>query len=868
MSAADFSFDHPIPLDILRRRAHNHRWATVQPEVIPLTAADPDFPVAPVVQQALTRYVSDGVFSYGPPLGLPEFREAVAAYHREHKGVDVQAEQVIAVDSAARGMSVVCRALLRPGDEAIILDPVDFLFPRTAESAGATIRRLGFDWERRRFPVQELSALITPHTRLIYLCHPHNPLGLLFTRHELRQLVDLAELHDLRIVCDEIWSDIVYPGQRFHSILSIAGAATRCVTLTGFSKNFGLAGLRVGAVVAPDERLHELIVKATEATDTIGGTSTLSQVAATAALVDGWPWFTGFLSHLHTMRNLVVDGLNAIPGVRAHSPQATYVVLADVSAYGERVEDICARLIDRAGVALVPGSTAFFGPGAEGHLRLSFATHRDVLTEALARLTATFEDFAEHGLSGGGTVLNSRRAVGLHELTDLKAQVTGPVLLPGDGRYAEETATWNLALTHRPAVVVGATGASDVQVAVRFAGQRKLPVAVVATGHGAVVPADGALLINLRRMDGVTIDPRAGTATVGAATEMQTLVDAAAEHDLAPLAGSSPNVGVVGFTLGGGLSPVLGRAHGYAADHVVGAEIVTPDGELRRIDAETEPDLFWAVRGGKGNFGVVTSLTVRLVPVTRIYGGGLYFLSRHAGAVLNAFREAVGDAPEELSLSLAFLRLPAVPSVPEQLQSRFTVHVRVAFLGPAAEGERLIAGLRAAAPTLIDSVAEMPFTAMASIHDDPVDPVPEYEISTLLHSFPREAADALLAAAGPRVDSPALLVEIRQLGGALSRDPKTPNAVGNRDAQFQFFAAVVADPGMTKNFRGALAGLVRALDPWSMGRKQANFLSEYDTAEAVEKAYEPAAFERLLQIKEAWDPHNLFRINHNVRARS
>ncbi|HWG98699.1 MAG TPA: pyridoxal phosphate-dependent aminotransferase [Pilimelia sp.] len=395
MNAAEFSFDNPIPIDSLRKRAYNYRWATVPPGVIPLTAADPDFPVAPVIQQALIRYISDAVFSYGPPLGLPEFREAVAAYHRVRKGIDVHADHVIAVDSAARGMSVACRALLRPGDEAIVFDPVDFLFPRTVEGAGATVRRLGFDWRRRCFPLHDLPALVTPRTRLIYLCHPHNPLGLLFTRAELQLLVDVASRYDLRIVCDEIWSDIVYPGQRFHSVLSVAGAARRCVTLTGFSKNFGLAGLRVGAIVAPDVQLNRLIAETSEAADTIGGASTLSQVAATAALVDGWPWFTAFLAHLHAMRDLVVDGLNAIPGVRAYAPQATYVVLADVSTYGQRAEDICAQVYDRAGVALVPGSTEFFGPGARGHIRLSFATHRDVLTEALRRLATAFAAFAQ-----------------------------------------------------------------------------------------------------------------------------------------------------------------------------------------------------------------------------------------------------------------------------------------------------------------------------------------------------------------------------------------------------------------------------------------------------------------------------------------
>ena len=452
-------------------------------------------------------------------------------------------------------------------------------------------------------------------------------------------------------------------------------------------------------------------------------------------------------------------------------------------------------------------------------------------------------------------------------LDRLAAEVTGPVLVPGDEEYAAETATWNLAVDYRPAVAVGAACVADVQAAVRFAGARELPVAVVATGHGAVGPADPGLLINLRRMDDIVVDQEQRTATVGAAVEMQQLIFATAEHGLAPLAGSSPNVGVVGYTLGGGLSPALGRAYGYAADHVRAAEIVTPDGQLRHIDQETEPDLFWAIRGGKGNFGVVTSLTLDLFPVTRLYGGGLFYDGEHADAVLEEYRKLVADAPEILTASVAFLRLPPLPFVPEPLQGRLTVHVRISYLMWAAEAEELIAGLRGAAPTLIDSVREMPFTDVASIHNDPVDPLPACESSAQLADFPREAADALIAAAGPEADTPALLVEIRQLGGALGREPEEPNAVGNRDARFQLFAVAVGDPGLQQTLRPALQSVVDALAPWGTGTTPINFLSSFDiTTEAVSKAYEPATFERLARIKNDYDPKDLFRVNHNIPA--
>jgi hypothetical protein len=451
------------------------------------------------------------------------------------------------------------------------------------------------------------------------------------------------------------------------------------------------------------------------------------------------------------------------------------------------------------------------------------------------------------------------------DVARLAEEVTGPVLTPGDEDYPAETATWNMALIEHPAVVVGATSAADVQAAVRFAAANGLPVAPVATGHGAPMAADDALMINLSRINDVDVDAGSRTATIGAAVKAQNLIEAAAPEGLAFPAGSSPNVGVVGYSLGGGLSSTLGRTYGFAADHVAAAEVVTADGELRRIDPDTEHDLFWAIRGGKGNFGVVTSLTLDLMPVTQLYGGGIYFAAEHVKPVLDAFRRLVADAPQALTASFAFLRLPDDPSVPKPLRERFSVHVRIAYLGPPAEGERLVADLRAVAPALVDQVAEMPYTGIAAIHADPVDPVPSYETSSLLHDFPAEAADALIAAVGPKVDTPVVMVEVRQLGGALAHEPAVPNAVGNRDAAFQLFAGAFAESGMEERFRTPLADLAGALAPWSTGGKQANFLTGYDTAvDEVAKAYEPDIYQRLTQIKREYDPTDMFRINHNI----
>jgi FAD/FMN-containing dehydrogenase len=228
----------------------------------------------------------------------------------------------------------------------------------------------------------------------------------------------------------------------------------------------------------------------------------------------------------------------------------------------------------------------------------------------------------------------------------LSAKVDGVVLAPGDDGYADECATYNLAVPRRPAVVVGAASPGDVGAAVRFGLARGLPVGVLATGHATSVASDGAVLVTTKRMNAVSVDPVTRTARVGAGARWQQVIEAAAPHGLAPLSGSSPLVGVVGYSLGGGLSPTLGRTHGWAADHVRAIEMITSDGRLTRATAERETDLFWAARGGKDNFGIATAIEFDLFEVPRLYGGALYFPGELAADVLHAYQEWAPALPE------------------------------------------------------------------------------------------------------------------------------------------------------------------------------------------------------------------------------
>ncbi|MDN5751387.1 MAG: FAD-binding oxidoreductase, partial [Pseudonocardia sp.] len=327
-------------------------------------------------------------------------------------------------------------------------------------------------------------------------------------------------------------------------------------------------------------------------------------------------------------------------------------------------------------------------------------------------------------------------------------------------------AAFNTTHTARPAVVVGATCAADVAETVRWAVSRGRAVTVQSTGHGLQADLAGSVLVTTRRMSAVSIDPVARTVRVGAGVRWAQVIEAATPYGLAPLNGSSSQVGVIGYTLGGGLGP-MARRYGFAADHVRRAQLVTADGRIREVDAATDPELFWALRGGKGNFGIVTELEFELMPVAALYGGGIFFPGAAAAEVLHAFRAWVETLPEEAGTSVALLRLPPLPELPEPLRGQFVVHLRFAHLGPADEGAALLAPMRAVAPAVMDLVADMPYAAVDSIHMDPVDPMPIWERGATLRELPAAAVEELLAAAGPGVEVPLM-------GGRRGSHPPAP----------------------------------------------------------------------------------------------
>ncbi|MFF0477718.1 FAD-binding oxidoreductase [Streptomyces sp. NPDC004284] len=447
------------------------------------------------------------------------------------------------------------------------------------------------------------------------------------------------------------------------------------------------------------------------------------------------------------------------------------------------------------------------------------------------------------------------------DLRLLRSDVAGRVLVPGDPELPEETAGFHLAATHHPVAVVAAASAQDVVTAVRWAAGRGIPVAVQATGHGGV-STDGALLITTRRLHQVTVDAERRVARVEAGATWREVIDAAAAHGLAPLSGSFSGVGAVGYTLGGGIG-LLSREYGFAADHVLALDLVTADGRPRHVTADTEPDLFWAVRGGGGGFGVVTAFEVRLFPVPTLYAGGIFFAASSASEVLHAYRAWTPTLPESASSSVALLRMPPLEELPEPLRGKFVVHLRFSYNGPAEEGRALLAPMRAAGESVLGEVGELPFQDTDAVHQDPKDPMAAWHQGALLRTLDADTVDALLDAAGPQLNIPPVMVEIRQLGGALSRPATPPNAVAGRDGAYVVHVAGPLLPGLEDAVPATGNGILDALKPWTTGTALLNFLGEA-TAQDLAAAWGPDVHARLVGIKGAVDPGNLFRFGPDL----
>ena len=438
------------------------------------------------------------------------------------------------------------------------------------------------------------------------------------------------------------------------------------------------------------------------------------------------------------------------------------------------------------------------------------------------------------------------------------------VLRPDSPDWDEARRAWNLAVDQHPEAVVLAESAADVVDAVAYARENGLRVAVQGTGHGAASlgPLAGTLLLRTERMRGVQVDAGARVARVEAGALWLEVVEAAAAHGLAPLAGSSPDVGVVGYVLGGGLS-FLGREHGLAAHALVAAELVTAEGRLVRAGEESNRDLLWALRGGGGSFGAVTAVEIRLFPVAEVYAGILWFPFERASEVLHAWAELTrGGLPDELTTIGRLLQLPPLPDIPEPVRGKSFAIVEVISTGDPAATDALLAPLRALGPVM-DTIGPISTPELSRLHMDPEHPVPGLGDGAALASLPAEAVDELVRVAGPGSGSPLLSVEVRQLGGALGRPLPEHAALACAPGEYVLYAVgIAATPELAAAAEARLGALRGAVAPWTAATVVPNF-AEGDRDPS--SFWQGDTYARLRRIKDEVDPENVFRSNHPVR---
>ena len=448
----------------------------------------------------------------------------------------------------------------------------------------------------------------------------------------------------------------------------------------------------------------------------------------------------------------------------------------------------------------------------------------------------------------------------------LNADFSGQLISPGDDGYDAARRVWNAAIDRYPALIARASGTSDVVTAVRFARERDLPVSIRGGGHSAAghAVADGALMIDLSAMKTTRIDPAESIAVAGAGLLWSELDAATQAFGLATTGGVVGTTGIAGLTLGGGIG-YLDRLAGLTCDNLLGAEIVTADGRVLQVSADSHPDLFWALRGGGGNFGVVTSFSYRLHPVTGAFGGLLGYTLDRAAEVLQAYREASAEAPDRLALYAALVTAPPAPFVPERLRGQRVVGVIPVYFGSPDDAARALAPLRALGSPVVDLTRPMSYQEVQHLTEGLNPPaMHHYYTSEWLHGLDDQTIEALVESAAD-APSPHSLISLKRMGGAAGRVPADAtafwyrNAVHHLDIHAQW--APDGEPGPHVAWARAAGRAARSA---SAGGGYVNFIGAEDPGR-VPAAY-GGNYGRLARVKAAYDPENFFHFNANIRS--
>lgn len=441
--------------------------------------------------------------------------------------------------------------------------------------------------------------------------------------------------------------------------------------------------------------------------------------------------------------------------------------------------------------------------------------------------------------------------------------IDGRIATPTDTDWDEVRLGWNLATDQRPEAVALVTSAEDVAKTVSFAAAHGLRVAGQGTGHGSAgLPSlEGTILIKTERMRGIEIDPAARTARVEAGVLSLELGEAAQPHGLCGMPGSSPDVGVIGYTLGGGLS-WLGRKHGFACNRVSAIELVTAAGEARTVTPEEGADLFWALRGGGGCYAIVTALRIELLPIAELYAGALVFPAEVGVEAVRAYRDWAAGQPDEVSSVVRFVTPPPIPDVPEPIRGRPLLTIDGACIGTQAEGEAAFAPLREIGETIMDTLEWMPVAGLSRIHMDPESPVPGIGEGGLVSELSDAAIEAFVSLAGPGSGSPLLLSELRRLGGAFGRPAENSGALSHLEADYVMYSVgMPMTPELGEAIGGHLAKIGETMKPFAAAGSYFNFTEAPCDVDAILPA---EVCERLREVKRAHDPESRIVANHAV----
>ena len=450
------------------------------------------------------------------------------------------------------------------------------------------------------------------------------------------------------------------------------------------------------------------------------------------------------------------------------------------------------------------------------------------------------------------------------DANDLRNQFRGVLVEPGDSRWDASRQAYNLTLQQEPLMIAFPVDSADVQVLVSYAAERGIELAPQRTGHNAepLGALGDVILVKTDAMRGVEIDEQRQVARVLSGTKWADVVPVASDMGLAAMHGSTPDVSVVGYSLGGGIG-WYARKHGTSASSVLAIELVTADGRFRRVDANHDAELFWALRGGGGNFGIVTAIEIQLYPISEVYAGVLFFPWERANEVLNAWNEWTKTVPDEVTSVGRILQVPPIEEVPPFLRGQNFVILEAVVIGDEAFGAELVRPLRELGPA-IDTFAMMPPVGISELHMDPPTPMPYAGGGhALLSELTPEVIADFVAATGPGSGSPLVSAEIRHNGGELSREAPGNGAFASVPGEYMTFGVgLVFDQSSGEAVRAQLAMIEEALEPADTGRRYLNFTEE--TTDPA-RFFEPAALARLQMVKARVDPNQVIRANHPIR---